>query len=129
MKRTFLTIFAVVFLFGFTAMLGACGGDADNDADDDTAVVDEADVETPAEEPAADFTAITEYYTSTCAVCHGANGEGNEALKAPALTGADADGEAFKTTILGGREGTTMAAFPDADVDMLVKYFKEGLGK
>ncbi len=130
MKKSFLTILAVVFVFGFTAMFTACGGDtANGDGDAEaTTEMEETTDEPVAEEPAEDFTAIAEYYAGTCVACHGANGEGNEAMKSPALVN-DIDADKFKKAITEGVEGTTMQAYPDADADMLVKYFQKGLGK
>lgn len=111
MKKSFLTILAVAFIFGFTAMLGACGGGEENN--DDTVV------------EAVDFTAVADYYANTCAACHGVKGEGGVGT---AVVG-DFDDAVFKKAILEGTEGTAMAAYPDADADLLIKYFKDALGK
>jgi len=54
-------------------------------------------------------------YAETCALCHGANGEGYVADEAPKLAGqellAHASDDFLRTAILQGRPGTTMSAW------------------
>jgi cytochrome c oxidase subunit 2 len=74
-------------------------------------------------------------YESTCAVCHGAKGEGNPALKAPALHGsktATGPKEAHIDTVLNGRPGTAMAPFKeqlnDTDLAAVISYERNSWG-
>ncbi len=126
-----LSIFAISLLFAGTAMFSSCG-EAEKKKEEVKEVVEEVK-ETVKEEvkEAVDYTAMAAYYTATCVACHGANGEGNEAMKAPALAGENAkfDAAAWEKTIKEGKEGTIMVAFPDADAPNLVKYLNEKLGK
>jgi cytochrome c oxidase subunit 2 len=74
-------------------------------------------------------------YTATCAVCHGAKGEGNEALKAPALAGSKivagppSDQLAI---VLYGKQGTAMQPFggqlSDTDIAAVVTYTRNAWG-
>jgi cytochrome c oxidase subunit 2 len=74
-------------------------------------------------------------YESTCAVCHGAKGEGNPALKAPALHGSKTvtgPKEAHIDTVLNGRPGTAMAPFKeqmnDTDIAAVISYERNSWG-
>lgn len=67
-------------------------------------------------------------FNGTCAACHGAKGEGNDALKAPQLAGQDAATIAKKLTDFksGAVAGTTMpamtAGLSEADIANLAAY-------
>lgn len=77
-----------------------------------------------------------ERYDNTCALCHGANGEGYKADNATALASqtflATASDSYLKTTIKRGRPGTTMSAwdtihggpYDDAAIDTIVAYIR-----
>jgi len=73
-------------------------------------------------------------YKSKCAVCHGANGEGKPALKAPSLTSDDAkkksDADLTDQIANGGKEKKATHAFSkkgvtDDQVKALVAYIRE----
>lgn len=75
-------------------------------------------------------------YAETCALCHGANGEGYKADDAPRLAGqeflAGASDSFLQTAILKGRPGTTMSAwsherggpFSDEDAKAVVAFLR-----
>ncbi len=70
-----------------------------------------------------------------CVACHGAKGEGNPALKAPALHGSKTvtgPKEAHIDTVLHGRPGTAMAAFgpqmSDTDIAAVISYERNSWG-
>jgi cytochrome c oxidase cbb3-type subunit 3/ubiquinol-cytochrome c reductase cytochrome c subunit len=77
-----------------------------------------------------------ELYARTCAVCHGAAGEGYKADRAPALANPDflatASDVFLRDAISGGRAGTTMSAWSmerggpltRRDTDALVAYIR-----
>ena len=83
---------------------------------------DQSGVEEPIElsrEPVTGDVAVgAEIYANTCAVCHGADGEG---VSAPALGNsmflATATDEFLKYAIKEGRDGTPMIAFKDSLID------------
>src|SRR6516162_4936587 len=56
-----------------------------------------------------------EIYRRMCAVCHGADGQGYAADRAPRLNGreflASVSDDALRTAIASGRSGTTMSAW------------------
>jgi cytochrome c oxidase subunit 2 len=70
-----------------------------------------------------------------CVACHGAKGEGNPALKAPALHGSKVvtgPKEAHIDTVLHGRPGTAMAPFgpqmSDTDIAAVISYERNSWG-
>jgi len=75
-------------------------------------------------------------YARTCAVCHGAEGEGYKADRAPALSNPDflatASDEFLREAIADGRAGTTMSAWSverggplsDAEIGGLVAFMR-----
>ncbi|HEX7054085.1 MAG TPA: cytochrome c oxidase subunit II [Burkholderiales bacterium] len=70
-----------------------------------------------------------------CVACHGAKGEGNPALKAPALAGskiATGAKEAHIDIVLNGRPGTAMAPFgpqlSDTDIAAVISYERNSWG-
>lgn len=75
-------------------------------------------------------------YSETCALCHGASGEGYVADDAPRLAGQEllshASDDFLRTAILRGRPGTTMSAWShaqggpleDSDADALVALLR-----
>jgi cytochrome c oxidase subunit 2 len=74
-------------------------------------------------------------YEGTCAACHGMKGEGNPAIKAPALAGSKTvtgPKEAHIDTVLNGRPGTAMAAFgaqfSDTDIAAVISYERNSFG-
>lgn len=84
-------------------------------------------------------------FKNTCAMCHGANGEGKKGL-CPSLKDsqfvATASADDVKATIINGRSGSAKkykdypspmpshkGKFGDADFDALVKYLKEVIQK
>ena len=74
-------------------------------------------------------------YAATCAVCHGAKGEGNEALKAPALAGSKivtGPPAGQVAIVLNGKQGTAMQAFgsqlSDTDIAAVVTYTRNAWG-
>ncbi|HET7198895.1 MAG TPA: cytochrome c oxidase subunit II [Burkholderiales bacterium] len=74
-------------------------------------------------------------YQGTCIACHGANGEGSKAIKAPALAGsktATGPKEAHIDTVLNGRPGTAMAPFAgqfsDTDLAAVISYERNSWG-
>jgi len=81
-----------------------------------------------------------ELYQKTCAVCHGANGEGYKADQAPRLAQPEflssVSDEYLREAIRNGRAGTTMSAWSvsrggpltPADVEELIKFL-HGLSK
>lgn len=76
-----------------------------------------------------------EVYNSMCVACHGANGEGNPALNAPAIAGGQistGDLAAHINIVLNGKPGTAMAPFgpqlPDADLAAVITYERNAFG-
>ncbi len=74
-------------------------------------------------------------FEGTCAACHGMKGEGNAAIKAPALAGsktATGPKEAHIDTVLNGRPGTAMAPFAaqfsDTDLAAVISYERNSFG-
>ncbi len=74
-------------------------------------------------------------FEGTCAACHGMKGEGNAAIKAPALAGsktATGPKEAHIDTVLNGRPGTAMAPFgtqfSDTDLAAVISYERNSFG-
>lgn len=74
-------------------------------------------------------------YTTYCAVCHGANGEGNDAIKAPALRGsAIAQGDITRhiEVVLKGVPNTGMTAFgnvlSEVDIAAVVTFERNAWG-
>ncbi len=74
-------------------------------------------------------------YGTICVACHGANGEGNEALKAPALAGSKivtgpTPGQV--AIVLNGKQGTAMQAFgsqlSDTDIAAVITYTRNAWG-
>ena len=73
-------------------------------------------------------------YKSKCAVCHGANGEGKPAMKAPRLVSDEAkklsDGDLTDMIANGGKEKKAAHAFSkkgvsDDQIKALVSYIRE----
>ena len=74
-------------------------------------------------------------YSGTCAACHGPNGEGSAAIKAPALARSKTvtgPKEGHIDTVLNGRPGTAMAAFGqqfnDTDIAAVISYERNSFG-
>lgn len=76
-----------------------------------------------------------EIYGTYCIACHGASGEGVEALQAPALAGgqvATGDLRAHISTVMNGKPGTAMAPFgpqlSDLDLAAIITYERNAWG-
>ncbi len=74
-------------------------------------------------------------YGTICVACHGANGEGNQALKAPALAGSKivtGPTPAQVAIVLNGKQGTAMQAFggqlSDTDIAAVITYTRNAWG-
>ncbi|HEX3777643.1 MAG TPA: c-type cytochrome [Polyangiaceae bacterium] len=91
--------------------------------------------------PPAPLSHGAELYTTMCAVCHGANGEGYKADQAPRLAQPDFQASVtdayLREAIQNGRQGTTMSAWATTrggplsndDVAALIKFMRDSWGK